>query len=148
MGSSQLGASPSPRSSISQENHRAIRGDEFSVTNVVPSTMPYVIVRESYINNSCLVDGLPLNEVRLITEKSSRCSVLFSLAVQGREELEAGVQHGVLQHPQRSGADWLQSHHQLLLRHRTQEVRHEGLHLDLVSTLKVRYRHVNPSEAA
>jgi len=32
--------------------------------------MPYVIVRESYINNSCLVDGLPLNEVRLITEKS------------------------------------------------------------------------------
>ena len=33
--------------------------------------MPYLIVRESYINNSCIVDGLPLNEVRLITEKSS-----------------------------------------------------------------------------
>ena len=33
--------------------------------------MPYLIVRESYINNSCVVDGLPLNEVRLITEKSS-----------------------------------------------------------------------------
>ena len=32
-------------------------------------TMPYVIVRESYINNSCVVDGLPSNEVRLITEK-------------------------------------------------------------------------------
>jgi len=32
--------------------------------------MPYVIVRESYINNSCLVDGLPNNEIRLITEKS------------------------------------------------------------------------------
>ena len=31
--------------------------------------MPYVIVRESYINNSCVVDGLPSNEVRLITEK-------------------------------------------------------------------------------
>ena len=32
-------------------------------------TMPYIIVRESYINNSCVVDGLPSNEVRLITEK-------------------------------------------------------------------------------
>merc|ERR1712020_845849 len=32
--------------------------------------MPYIIVRESYINNSCVVDGLPSNEVRLITEKS------------------------------------------------------------------------------
>ena len=34
-------------------------------------TMPYLIVRESYLNNSCLVDGLPLNEVRTVTEKSS-----------------------------------------------------------------------------
>ena len=34
-------------------------------------TMPYIIVRESYINNSCVVDGLPSNEVRLITEKVS-----------------------------------------------------------------------------
>merc|ERR1712110_1128043 len=67
MGSSQLGVSLSPPD---QENHRAIRGDDFSVTNVAPSTMPYVIVRESYINNSCLVDGLPSNEIRLITEKS------------------------------------------------------------------------------
>ena len=55
--------------------------------------MPYLIVREvdkqkrilfqtrqslyllvplqSYLNNSCLVDGLPLNEVRTVTEKSS-----------------------------------------------------------------------------
>ena len=39
-------------------------------------TMPYLIVRESYINNSCIVDGLPLNEVRLITEKSSSPSNL------------------------------------------------------------------------
>jgi hypothetical protein len=38
--------------------------------------MPYLIVRESYINNSCIVDGLPLNEVRLITEKSSSPSNL------------------------------------------------------------------------
>lgn len=53
-------------------------------------------------------------------------SVLFSLTVPGRKELATGVQHGVLQHPQRSGADWLQSHHQLFLRDRTQEVRHEG----------------------
>ena len=30
-----------------------------------------MIVRESYINNSCVVDGLPSNEVRLITEKAS-----------------------------------------------------------------------------
>ena len=38
--------------------------------------MPYLIVRESYINSSCLVDGLPLNEIRLITEKSSSPSDL------------------------------------------------------------------------
>ena len=38
--------------------------------------MPYLIVRESYINNSCLVDGLPTNEVRLISEKSSSPSDL------------------------------------------------------------------------
>ena len=37
--------------------------------------MPYVIVRESYINNSCLVDGLPLNEVRLITEKGGEAQI-------------------------------------------------------------------------
>ena len=37
--------------------------------------MPYVIVRESYINNSCLVDGLPLNEVRLITEKAGDAQI-------------------------------------------------------------------------
>ena len=69
--------------------------------------------------------------VELVYNLSSRCSVLLTLAIQGREELEAGVQHGVLQHPQRSGADWLQSHHQLLLRHRTQEVRHEGKKYEL-----------------
>ena len=33
--------------------------------------MPYLIVRESYMDCSCLVDGLPLNEVRTVTEKSS-----------------------------------------------------------------------------
>lgn len=38
--------------------------------------MPYLIVRESYINSYCLVDGLPLNEIRLITEKSSSPSDL------------------------------------------------------------------------
>ena len=41
-----------------------------------PPEMPYLIVRESYINTSCLVDGLPLNEIRLITEKSSSPSDL------------------------------------------------------------------------
>jgi len=39
-------------------------------TEGIEVTMPYIIVRESYINNSCVVDGLPSNEVRLITEKS------------------------------------------------------------------------------
>jgi len=33
--------------------------------------MPYVIVRESYIQTSCMVDGLPLNEIRLLSEKAS-----------------------------------------------------------------------------
>ena len=37
----------------------------------VTAKMPYLIVRESYINSHCIVDGLPLNEIRLITEKSS-----------------------------------------------------------------------------
>ena len=40
------------------------------MTDVGLPNMPYVIVRESYINNSCLVDGLPQNEIRLITEKA------------------------------------------------------------------------------
>ena len=35
----------------------------------VTAKMPYLIVRESYINSHCIVDGLPLNEIRLITEK-------------------------------------------------------------------------------
>ena len=30
-----------------------------------------LVPRQSYLNNSCLVDGLPLNEVRTVTEKSS-----------------------------------------------------------------------------
>ena len=33
--------------------------------------MPYIILRESYIHGLCLVDGLPVSEVRLITEKSA-----------------------------------------------------------------------------
>merc|ERR1711988_1081492 len=47
------------------------RGHVEAVTSLSPLTMPYLIVRESYLNNSCLVDGLPLNEVRTVTEKSS-----------------------------------------------------------------------------
>ena len=33
--------------------------------------MPYLILRESYLSTSCTVDGLPLNEVRTVTEKTS-----------------------------------------------------------------------------
>jgi hypothetical protein len=33
--------------------------------------MPYVILRESYINGVCCVDGLPLNEFRILSEKAS-----------------------------------------------------------------------------
>ena len=33
--------------------------------------MPYVILRESYINGVCCVDGLPLNEFRILAEKAS-----------------------------------------------------------------------------
>jgi len=32
--------------------------------------MPYVLVRESYVQGSCTVDGLPLNEFRVLAEKS------------------------------------------------------------------------------
>ncbi|XP_023345741.1 uncharacterized protein LOC111714772 [Eurytemora carolleeae] len=33
--------------------------------------MPYLIVRESYMNGFCMVDGLPLNEFRILGEKCS-----------------------------------------------------------------------------
>ena len=33
--------------------------------------MPYLLLRESYIHGRCLIDGLPHNEVRLITDKAS-----------------------------------------------------------------------------
>merc|ERR1711915_644428 len=35
------------------------------------SIMPYILLRESYFSNRCVVDGLPSNEVRQISEKSS-----------------------------------------------------------------------------
>ena len=41
------------------------------VAHIASLAMPYLIVRESYLDCSCLVDGLPLNEVRTVTEKSS-----------------------------------------------------------------------------
>jgi len=34
--------------------------------------MPYVLVRESYVNTCCLVEGLPLNESKFLGE---RCQV-------------------------------------------------------------------------
>jgi len=33
--------------------------------------MPYVLCRESYIQGSCTVDGLPLNEFRVLSEKAA-----------------------------------------------------------------------------
>lgn len=33
--------------------------------------MPYVLVRESYVQGSCTVDGLPLNEFRVLAEKAT-----------------------------------------------------------------------------
>ena len=47
--------------------------------------MPYLIVRESYINSFCTVDGLPLNEIRLITDKSSS---LFDLKDEKNRRIE------------------------------------------------------------
>jgi hypothetical protein len=38
--------------------------------------MPYLIVRESYVTDSCLVDGLPPHEIRLVTDRSSSTSEL------------------------------------------------------------------------
>ena len=38
--------------------------------------MPYLIVRESYVTDSCLVDGLQLSEIRLVTARSSSSSEL------------------------------------------------------------------------
>ena len=40
------------------------------------SKMPYLIVRESYVTDSCLVDGLPPHEIRLVTDRSSSSSEL------------------------------------------------------------------------
>ena len=36
--------------------------------------MPYLIVRESHVTDTCLVEGLPLNEIRLVTDRSSSSS--------------------------------------------------------------------------
>ena len=36
--------------------------------------MPYLIVRESHVTDSCLVEGLPLNEISLVTDRSSSSS--------------------------------------------------------------------------
>lgn len=33
--------------------------------------MPYVLARESYVQGSCTVDGLPLNEFRVLAEKAA-----------------------------------------------------------------------------
>jgi hypothetical protein len=42
--------------------------------------MPYIIVRESYIQSSCAVDGLPLNEIRNTDTASQRRSrIIFVL---------------------------------------------------------------------
>ena len=38
--------------------------------------MPYLIVRESQVTDTCLVEGLPLNEIRLVTDRSSSSSEL------------------------------------------------------------------------
>lgn len=35
------------------------------------SGMPYLLVRESFMSGCCLVDGLPLNEFRVLGEKCS-----------------------------------------------------------------------------
>jgi len=33
--------------------------------------MPYLILRESYVTDSCVLDGLPVNEIRLVTDRSA-----------------------------------------------------------------------------
>ena len=33
--------------------------------------MPYLIVRESYVTDSCLVDGLPPQEIRQVMDRNS-----------------------------------------------------------------------------
>ena len=38
--------------------------------------MPYLIVRESHVTDSCLVDGLPPHEIRLVMDRSSSSSEL------------------------------------------------------------------------
>ena len=50
-------------------------------SNVTNTTMPYIILRESYISNRCIVDGLPLNEVRQISSSvrdERNCRIEFS----------------------------------------------------------------------
>ena len=40
----------------------------------IADRMPYLIVRESYVTDSCLVDGLPPNEIRQVMDRSSSSS--------------------------------------------------------------------------
>ena len=91
--------------------------------------MPYLIARESYINSHCIVDGLPLNEIRLITEKSSSSNTDL------KDERKRRVEFGSLHPSQHPRADRVQGDHQLLLCHWAQEVRLKGLHLDAVQAV-------------
>ena len=80
---------------------------------------------------------LPLHRGRAAFERDQvdHGEVVVEHGPEGREEPEGGVRHPCLQPAQRPRADRVQGGHQLLLRHRPQEVRHEGLHLDAVQAV-------------
>jgi len=52
---------------------------------VVVRTMPYVVVRESFLTGSCWVEGLPLTESKLLAE---RCQVFPDLREERHRRLE------------------------------------------------------------
>ena len=53
---------------------RAVGPKTPTLTQVIyHDSMPYLIVRESFLSGCCLVDGLPLTEFRILGEKCSTC---------------------------------------------------------------------------
>jgi len=123
--------------------------------------MPYLIVRESYLNNSCLVEqfyhfsktikswrgffGLTNHRSRnwkwnfviggwVAAQRSPYChrKIVLSIGFEGWEKQTGRVQHAGLQFIECPGKNWLQGHHKLFFYIRTAEIFNEGFYLDAV----------------
>ena len=59
---------------------RAVSSQQGDVTSL-GLAMPYVLVRESFLSTSCTVEGLPLNEARILgTIRTKHVSIIYCVA--------------------------------------------------------------------